>query len=40
MNGDFKGFVVSDWNSIGELINHGFASDLKHAGEYFNQCRS
>lgn len=29
----FKGFVVSDWNSIGELINHGFASDLKHAGE-------
>jgi beta-glucosidase len=30
---DFKGFVVSDWNSIGEMINHGFASDLKHAGE-------
>jgi beta-glucosidase len=30
---NFKGFVVSDWNSIGELINHGFASDLKHAGE-------
>jgi len=29
----FKGFVVSDWNSIGELINHGYASDLKHAGE-------
>lgn len=29
----FKGFVVSDWNSIGEMINHGFASDLKHAGE-------
>lgn len=29
----FKGFVVSDWNSIGELIPHGFASDLKHAGE-------
>ncbi len=29
----FKGFVVSDWNSIGELIDHGFASDLKHAGE-------
>lgn len=29
----FKGFVVSDWNSIGELINHGFAVDLKHAGE-------
>ena len=27
----FKGFVVSDWNSIGEMINHGFASDLKDA---------
>jgi beta-glucosidase len=27
----FKGFVVSDWNSIGEMINHGFASDLKEA---------
>lgn len=30
---NFKGFVVSDWNSIGELINHGYASNLKHAGE-------
>jgi len=29
----FKGFVVSDWNSIGELINHGFAADLKQAGQ-------
>ena len=29
----FKGFVVSDWNSIGELVPHGFAEDLKHAGE-------
>ncbi len=29
----FKGFIVSDWNSIGEMINHGFASDLKQAGE-------
>ncbi len=29
----FGGFVVSDWNSIGELINHGVAEDLKHAGE-------
>lgn len=29
----FKGFVVSDWNSIGELINHGVAADLKQAGE-------
>lgn len=30
---NFKGFVVSDWNSIGEMIPHGFAADLKHAGE-------
>ena len=30
---NFKGFVVSDWNSIGEMINHGFASDLRNAGE-------
>lgn len=29
----FNGFVVSDWNSIGELVPHGFAEDLKHAGE-------
>jgi len=28
----FKGFVVSDWNSIGEMINHGFAENLKDAG--------
>ncbi len=28
----FKGFVVSDWNSVGELVNHGFAEDLKDAG--------
>ena len=24
---NFKGFVVSDWNSIGEMIPHGFAKD-------------
>jgi beta-glucosidase len=24
----FNGFVVSDWNSLSEMINHGFASDL------------
>ena len=24
---DFRGFVVSDWNSIGELIPHGIAND-------------
>jgi len=29
----FDGFVVSDWASIQEMIPHGFARDLKHAGE-------
>jgi beta-glucosidase len=27
----FRGFVVSDWNSIGELIPHGVAADRKQA---------
>lgn len=27
----FKGFVVSDWNSIGEMIQHGVAADKKEA---------
>lgn len=27
----FKGFVVSDWGSIGEMVNHGFAKDRKEA---------
>ena len=27
----FKGFVVSDWNSIGELVPHGVATDLNQA---------
>ncbi len=27
----FNGFVVSDWNSIGELVNHGVAANLKEA---------
>ncbi|MEL6132031.1 MAG: glycoside hydrolase family 3 N-terminal domain-containing protein [Bacteroidota bacterium] len=27
----FDGLVVSDWNSITEMIAHGFASDEKHA---------
>lgn len=27
----FKGFVVSDWGSVGEMINHGFAKDNKDA---------
>lgn len=29
----FDGFVVSDWNSVTEMIAHGFAKDEKHAGE-------
>ena len=29
----FDGFVVSDWNSIGELINHGVAKNRVDAGE-------
>ncbi|MCK9279874.1 MAG: glycoside hydrolase family 3 C-terminal domain-containing protein [Melioribacteraceae bacterium] len=29
----FDGFVVSDWNSVGELIPHGVAANLKEAGE-------
>lgn len=29
----FDGFVISDWSSIGEMVPHGFAEDLKHAAE-------
>jgi len=29
----FRGFVVSDWNSIGEMIAHGFAGDMSDAAE-------
>ena len=29
----FNGFVISDWASGGEMVNHGFARDLKHAAE-------
>ncbi len=29
----FAGFVVSDWNSIGELVVHGYAADPKDAAE-------
>ena len=28
---DYKGFVVSDWGSIGEMINHGFVTDSRDA---------
>lgn len=27
----FKGFVVSDWGSIGEMVNHGYAENSKDA---------
>ena len=30
---NFKGFVVSDWGSIGEMMNHGYAKDSKQAAE-------
>ena len=29
----FNGFVVSDFNSIGELVAHGYAADRKEAGK-------
>lgn len=30
---NFKGFVVSDWGSISEMIAHGYAKDNKNAAE-------
>ena len=30
---NFDGFVVSDWGSIREMIDHGYAKDNNHAGE-------
>ena len=30
---DYKGFMVSDWGSIAELIPHGYAEDKMKAGE-------
>ncbi|MCX6331362.1 MAG: beta-glucosidase BglX [Bacteroidetes bacterium] len=27
----FKGFIVSDWGSVGELINHGYVKDTREA---------
>ncbi len=30
---NFKGFIVSDWGSIGEMIAHGHAADGPHAAE-------
>ncbi len=29
----FDGMVVTDWNSSGEMVAHGYAKDLKHATE-------
>lgn len=29
----FRGFVVTDYTSINEMVNHGYAEDDKHAGE-------
>ncbi|MGI9544435.1 MAG: beta-glucosidase BglX [Cyclobacteriaceae bacterium] len=29
----FKGFIVSDWGSTGEMVAHGFAKDLEQAAE-------
>lgn len=30
---NFKGFVVSDWGSIGEMVPHGYTKDNKEAAE-------
>ena len=30
---NFKGIVVSDWGSIGEMVNHGYAADLADAAK-------
>ena len=29
----FDGFIVSDWDSAGEMVDHGYAKDDKHAAE-------
>ena len=30
---NFKGFVVSDWGSIGEMVNHGYVKDGEEAAQ-------
>lgn len=30
---NWDGFVISDWGSIGEMMVHGYAKDLKHTAE-------
>jgi beta-glucosidase len=37
---DFKGFVVSDWGSIGEMVNHGYAANEKEAARMAIQAGS
>jgi beta-glucosidase len=32
-NWGFKGFVVSDWGSVGEMINHGYVTDETDAAQ-------
>lgn len=29
----FDGFIISDWNTIGEMVAHGYAKDLEDASE-------
>lgn len=29
----FEGFIVSDWGSLKEMVDHGYARDKNHAGE-------
>ena len=36
---NFKGFIVSDWNSVGEMIPHGFAKDNYEASLQGCHCR-
>jgi beta-glucosidase len=33
-NWNFKGFMVSDWGSVGEMMIHGYAKDGKQAAEF------
>ena len=37
---NWKGFVVSDWGTIAELVVHGYATDLKNAAEIAIQAGS
>ncbi len=37
---EFKGFVISDWGSPGEMIQHGYARDLEHVAELASKAGS